>query len=556
MDLLIVMQDWDFPHFTSTVDVNLPGFSTHTLHWRWAKLSFTGKWFNYGIIFMVMIFDLNMWKNQLFYIPEDYGQYIDPVSHKVYIVEDDAVLATGNRSLWSWEYRSLVHPETGKMLRENDPFMYSRWMGYSTVEKCTAFIPNLLGMTMFFTLITLYGRFPPNQDGTYGGRLKKRPRSSWRRERRSVCERYCTVDHECPQSMLADSLYRGSKCPNCVYLGTKCMSRCSSSQPDFKDTHYSDPALERTFPTMTDSKLTEMEGEYESHRQYTITQHSDPGVLEGRSAKDMQFCQSFEYRDMRMLENDMKSKNNESNEECGTPKREITTEDCVVLKGQVDLDLANDFSVNGKKRTLCSRNKNLLQNYLSQKCAGILKARKNKREDIEKDIASPKKPRTRILSKGEESLEPVHEHSEVDLSSNFVVDEQSAASSIKTRNSQKRNIKLPSVRFFDRRKKNDSCAESSPPQTRKLDETIPASCESSTLESHGRVFFSCQATTDGSGKIDSTDVEGVLFIKSKCETPDVVAYVRDDTGCDDSEHSSSSENLNRINFGSNPSVNL
>jgi len=76
MDLIIVMQDWDFPHFTSTIDVNLPGFSTHTLHWKYAKLSFTGKWFNYGIIFMVMILDLNMWKNQLFYAPQDYGQYI------------------------------------------------------------------------------------------------------------------------------------------------------------------------------------------------------------------------------------------------------------------------------------------------------------------------------------------------------------------------------------------------------------------------------------------------------------------------------------------------
>lgn len=37
--------------------------------------SFPGKWFNYGIIFLVMIFDLNMWKNQIFYFPEYYGQY-------------------------------------------------------------------------------------------------------------------------------------------------------------------------------------------------------------------------------------------------------------------------------------------------------------------------------------------------------------------------------------------------------------------------------------------------------------------------------------------------
>lgn len=38
---------------------------------------FLGKWFNYGIIFLVMLLDLNMWKNQIFYHPDDYAQYWD-----------------------------------------------------------------------------------------------------------------------------------------------------------------------------------------------------------------------------------------------------------------------------------------------------------------------------------------------------------------------------------------------------------------------------------------------------------------------------------------------
>ncbi|RXG70479.1 hypothetical protein Avbf_07419 [Armadillidium vulgare] len=68
-------------------------------------------------------------------------------------------------------------------LLTDDMFMYSRYMGYDLKVKCTAFIPSILGFVMFFTLVSLYGRFPPNQDGTYGGRLKLRKRSSWRRER-------------------------------------------------------------------------------------------------------------------------------------------------------------------------------------------------------------------------------------------------------------------------------------------------------------------------------------------------------------------------------------
>ena len=76
LDLLIVMQDWDFPHFTSTLDVNLPGFNKHIISFDAMQIQISGKWFNYGIIFLVMIFDLNMWKNQIFYYPEKYGQYI------------------------------------------------------------------------------------------------------------------------------------------------------------------------------------------------------------------------------------------------------------------------------------------------------------------------------------------------------------------------------------------------------------------------------------------------------------------------------------------------
>ena len=70
------MQDWDFPHFTNTLDVNLPGFHKHIINIDTVEIQISGKWFNYGIIFLVMIFDLNMWKNQIFYYPEKYGQYI------------------------------------------------------------------------------------------------------------------------------------------------------------------------------------------------------------------------------------------------------------------------------------------------------------------------------------------------------------------------------------------------------------------------------------------------------------------------------------------------
>ena len=43
MDLIIVMQDWDFPHFTNTLDVNLPGLNGHSFSFRTAEVQISGK---------------------------------------------------------------------------------------------------------------------------------------------------------------------------------------------------------------------------------------------------------------------------------------------------------------------------------------------------------------------------------------------------------------------------------------------------------------------------------------------------------------------------------
>ena len=43
MDLMIVMQDWDFPHFTNTLDVNLPGFYKHEVVFRTVEIQISGS---------------------------------------------------------------------------------------------------------------------------------------------------------------------------------------------------------------------------------------------------------------------------------------------------------------------------------------------------------------------------------------------------------------------------------------------------------------------------------------------------------------------------------
>ncbi|RWS04943.1 uncharacterized protein B4U79_13815 [Dinothrombium tinctorium] len=195
MDLLIVMQDWDFPHFVCDLDIKLPGFKQASYTLKFFRksinspdivLHITGKWFNYGIIVVVMMLDLNMWKNQIIYNPPDYGQYTGP-DNKVYSVSDLDLLASGNSSLWTFNRRaSTLNPATNKTYAETDLKVNSRYLGYPMLLKSMAFLPCAAGFVLFFTLIYQYGRFPPKTDASHGGRLRKRnvKGSSWRRERR------------------------------------------------------------------------------------------------------------------------------------------------------------------------------------------------------------------------------------------------------------------------------------------------------------------------------------------------------------------------------------
>uniref|UniRef100_A0A8C3AJG4 Transmembrane protein 117 n=1 Tax=Cyclopterus lumpus TaxID=8103 RepID=A0A8C3AJG4_CYCLU len=121
-DLLIVMQDWEFPHFMGDLDMNLPGMSTTHVKVKLPvctsifkeeyHIHITGKWFNYGIIFLVLILDLNMWKNQIFYQPYEYGQYVGP-GEKIFTVEEPETLRFFNRSTLTYEWRCTnINPDS------------------------------------------------------------------------------------------------------------------------------------------------------------------------------------------------------------------------------------------------------------------------------------------------------------------------------------------------------------------------------------------------------------------------------------------------------------
>lgn len=140
-----------------------------------------GKWFNYGIIFLVLILDLNMWKNQIFYKPYEYGQYVGP-GEKIFTVEEPETLVEFNRSTLTYEWRSTnVDPRSNLTYVQRDMFLHSRYVGASLDVKCLAFVPSLAAFVLFGFFIWLLGRFqksetfPESQDKAYERIKRKSP---------------------------------------------------------------------------------------------------------------------------------------------------------------------------------------------------------------------------------------------------------------------------------------------------------------------------------------------------------------------------------------------
>ena len=149
------LQDWEFPHFSGGMDVKLPGLNTGDIsfHLPGGDIHITGKWFNYGIIFIVMILDLNMWKNQIFYKPFVYGQYVDNDGY-IYTVADRDWLVNATTAMLSHAWRwNNTNPLTNRTYGADDHKMNSRYFGYSLSVKGIAFIPSLC-MFVFFGYLT------------------------------------------------------------------------------------------------------------------------------------------------------------------------------------------------------------------------------------------------------------------------------------------------------------------------------------------------------------------------------------------------------------------
>ncbi|XP_075065176.1 transmembrane protein 117 [Mixophyes fleayi] len=228
-DLLIVMQDWEFPHFMGDVDVNLPGLPTAHMQFKLPHfqrifkeeyhIHITGKWFNYGIIFLVLILDLNMWKNQIFYKPSAYGQYLGP-GQKIYTVEDTESLQNLNQTTLSWEWRSNnTDPYTNRSYVDGDMFLHSRFIGASLNVKCLAFIPSIMAFVLFGFFISFFGRFQKSEQG-----MENKDKSYKRINRKSPSE------HSKEMGMTIENLQAVVEEPLCLHDPTLTATRTKENE--------------------------------------------------------------------------------------------------------------------------------------------------------------------------------------------------------------------------------------------------------------------------------------------------------------------------------------
>ena len=117
---------------------------------------------------------MNMWKNQIFYSPYDYGQYTGPEG-KIYTVQDQYSLETFNETLTTFDYRnSTTNPNTNLTYVSTDTHMNSRYYRFHLGVKGIAFIPSVCMFITFGVMIWMFGRFKPTENDPYAGRLKKR----------------------------------------------------------------------------------------------------------------------------------------------------------------------------------------------------------------------------------------------------------------------------------------------------------------------------------------------------------------------------------------------
>jgi hypothetical protein len=116
VDLIIIIQDWDFPNFKNDNDFSIPCSGPDEKK----CIRINHKWLQYGPLLVIIMLDINMLKNQCVYKPSNFAQYIHPSTHEIWTISDlDSIVHAFdphgvllNDSTINWNDRELARATT------------------------------------------------------------------------------------------------------------------------------------------------------------------------------------------------------------------------------------------------------------------------------------------------------------------------------------------------------------------------------------------------------------------------------------------------------------
>jgi hypothetical protein len=181
-DLIVIIQDWDFPTFESNFDISgkiyIAGTFSTTLECaclaslleklpsppaclsrllpgpEFFHLNVTGKWMTYGPLMGIIAVDLFCMRAQVLYEPSAFGQYTDPEG-RIWTIVDEAFLdAVYENGVLKESYRSLVTFEARSAVSNSSDYILSATYTGSWFK----YIAALPGFCMIFGFFVLAWR--------------------------------------------------------------------------------------------------------------------------------------------------------------------------------------------------------------------------------------------------------------------------------------------------------------------------------------------------------------------------------------------------------------
>ncbi|OQR99343.1 hypothetical protein ACHHYP_06931 [Achlya hypogyna] len=147
LDIVVLMQDWDFPTLATVKGVHLPGLAVENLTLRKGRrqLVLTGKWLVMSLALWMLPVDVWVLGQQLGYTPSRYGQLVDAASHRIVSVTN---------TTWLTEHRcgaQCFGSDVAAQGADTAPTM-GRYFGWPLLDQMPAVYIVAIALFMFARL--------------------------------------------------------------------------------------------------------------------------------------------------------------------------------------------------------------------------------------------------------------------------------------------------------------------------------------------------------------------------------------------------------------------